>query len=83
MASDPADTAWYVRPEKAGRWHLSLCGAHGEAVREHRFVPCPDPPAALGDPERCVVCAMPETLREVQRCTCEAAPARCPVHLRG
>lgn len=76
--------AWYARPEVAGTWRIAACAEHGRELERHRFAFGGARVAGLvGAPREarsCAVCERPETLAEVERCTCEVDSARCPVH---
>lgn len=76
--------AWYARTEVAGAWRISACEAHGGELQRNRFTPVGElvdtPGRKARRAERCEVCAKPELLHEVERCTCETDTARCPAH---
>lgn len=80
----PEPLAWYVRDELAGAWRIAACPEHGRALERHRFRKVgPEVELPGGRVRRagsCEPCRRVETLEEVDRCTCENDPARCPVH---
>ena len=78
--------SWYARQEKLAPWGIAACPDHGRELERYRFRYVG--PLLLTDPgqqplhaEFCAVCISPETkFDETERCTCETAPSRCPMH---
>ncbi|HWV57945.1 MAG TPA: hypothetical protein VNZ57_10865 [Longimicrobiales bacterium] len=79
-----SDVAWYSRPELSGAWTIPACAIHGALLEAHRFLhrgrtldrPGIGPRAA----ERCEICRDPGIIEQVESCTCEREPWRCPAH---
>lgn len=70
---------WLHRREKREPWLIAACPPHAAALKAFRFIEGSGAdvvPAA----DFCAVCLNPKTLEDVQRCLCERAPSRCPVH---
>ena len=85
---DPAgageEVVWYARSEAPGRWTIPACPAHGAILEQHRFGrlgrALERPGIGTRIAERCEVCGKPELMDEIERCTCESEPWRCPAH---
>jgi len=76
--------AWYARSEASGTWTIPACPAHGSTLEVHRFARMgrglERPGIGTRIAERCELCRKPELMDEIERCTCESEPWRCPAH---
>jgi hypothetical protein len=72
--------SWYARAEIPGPWRIQACREHGVLLERNHFerLTSHDPLARGAD--SCAICRDPALLQEVDRCTCEYDPARCPAH---
>lgn len=86
LAGDGLALQWYARQQESEPWHIAACREHGRELRRYHFRPVGTRLVYVGQPplevEFCAVCLNPEILRDVERCTCETAPSRCPLHRR-
>lgn len=82
--TEPSTLQWYSRPEPDGPWRIAACAEHGARLQRFRFEAIG---TVLQEPGQeplvvkfCAVCERPETIEEIERCTCEAGADQCPVH---
>lgn len=71
--------AWLHRKEKTEPWLIAACPAHATALKAFRSVEGAGADV-VPQPDFCSLCLNPKTPEDVQRCLCERAPSRCPVH---
>ena len=77
-APAPAAFRWYRRQEKGPGWVMAACPAHGSELLKLRFRP--GNASSLPPADMCPLCGGSASIEQVQRCTCEKAPSKCPEH---